>query len=335
MVTSFNTFAGREVRKLAAAAVLFGAALLLLPPAAGAAGGLKPSKAPLVEIGKKYFGTTAAGGGDTQTEYWKLPPLQAQDVVTVAWNDRDATGATRMCLAQDIDDYNFGEHECDEVNSYYTYFGNESYGSARSFLEFPKTSAASFLKFYKRGYTCCGDGGPYDFVIEAIQHRIGASLTTVTEIAQNGTLTGSANLTSGAPVADGMIFTLSARWKDSAKKPLTALYAATSVGGTLTFPLALPASAAGKKVSFLITRPADAQYLAVKSAPLKVPVSKAGPTPEQIAAYRSCLAKARKSARRAFKAARHMRGRGKARAVRQARKAKHRATSRCRRLLAV
>lgn len=238
-------------------------ALGLAVSSATAAGGLKPSQAPPVAIGTQYFGSTDdPKTNDTLIELWALPPVLAQDEVTVAWNDRDATGATRLCMVQEIDDYTFGSAECDELNSYDT-----SYGSARSKLEVKVPSGATFLKFYKRGYTCCGDGGPYDFVVESIRHRIGVATTRRSRIARRTIVAASANLTNGSAVPDGLAFNLTAKRGRKSRS-----FSATSIGGRLTFDIALPNSWRKRTVKLSVSRPEDDQYLATRTVSQRVRV---------------------------------------------------------------
>jgi hypothetical protein len=250
---------------LAAAAALLACLFVAATPASAAGGGLKPSEAPLIEIGKPYFGTTAADNQRVQTEYWRLPALQAQDVITLAWHNK---GDNRVCLVQNVDDYNYTETDC--ASSYY----NTSSGSARDTIEVPSASSASFLTFWVWGGTSSG-GASYDFVVETIQHKIGVSLAQVAAVQPNATLQGYAGLTDGTPAPDGLVFTLTVRWKNASKIVQTAKYSAASTAGALSFPLALPPSAQGRNARLVISRPADAQYLAVKSTALKVLVTPA------------------------------------------------------------
>ncbi len=235
----------------------------LTSSSATAAGGLKPSQAPLVAVGTQYFGTTDdPSSSDTQEEFWALPSLLAQDVVTVAWNDRDATWATRLCLVQGIDDFTFGSAKCDVWDGHET-----RQGSARSEIDVPSTSAASFLRFHKRGFTCCGDGGPYDFVVEAIRHRIGVATTRRSRIARRTKVAASANLTNGSAVPDGLVFDLTAKRGRRSRS-----FSATSIGGRLTFNIALPNSWRKRIVKLSVSRPEDDQYLATRSVSQRVRV---------------------------------------------------------------
>jgi hypothetical protein len=74
----------------------------------------------------------------------------------------------------------------------------------------------------------------------------------------------------GTPVPDGMAFTLSATWPGGGG----AQYTATSSGGNLSFPLSLPTSTVKQAVALTLSRPADLQYLAAKSAELRVKVAR-------------------------------------------------------------
>ena len=115
--------------------------------------------------------------------------------------------------------------------------------------------------------------GPYDF-IATVQHGLATALNPVTTILPTSVVTGGANLIDGGPIPEGLIFNLVAKWHQKGEL-FTATYSAATVGGTLSFQLALPPETAGKTVQLSITRPEDPGYLAVKSVPANVKVAPA------------------------------------------------------------
>jgi hypothetical protein len=278
----------RDIKRSLVAWLAAGLAIvLLLPdPALAASAGLKPSEAPLIAVGQHYFGNTAHSPNvyGKAVDFWRLPPLLIGDAITVAWQVTD-NNVPNLCLAQDVDDYSWAEegHWCNGSQRYQV----SGSGNARSTIQAKSTTSAAFLEFW--GGECESCNQPYDFTIESIQHAIGVGLTAVTEITSTSTLTGSANLSNGSPVPDGMAFALSASWVTPVNKASHhRLYTATSGGGVLAFPLNLPSSAEGKPVSLTVTRPADPQYLAASSPAIEATVAKLAPSPPSHHQPRHC-----------------------------------------------
>lgn len=252
------------------AAVAATIGVLSLPALASAASaGLKPSEAPLVEVGQHYFGNTNNTTREYPVELWRLPPLLTDDAITVVWHAHYAeVGGPGFCLTQNIDDINWaeGKNVCNASEGY----GVPDYGdgSARSVVEVRAITSDAFLEFRGCGPDCeFGTyNGAYDFVIESIQHAIGVSLAPVGLIQPTATLTARANLSSGQPVPDGFVFTLTASWvTPSDKASHEQSFTASSIGGGLSFPLSLPTSAEGQKLTLVVSRPADAEYREARS----------------------------------------------------------------------
>jgi hypothetical protein len=273
---------GRSTMSLIAAlSLLVGLAALTASGAQADSAGRKPSEAPLVTVGQHYFGNTAnsrdgnASGSisNGSVDLWRLPPLLTSDAITVAWHvvTNDVPG---LCLAQNIDDYNWAQEGniCNGSNGYLV-AGN---GSARTIIQAKSATSDPFLEFYSGCFVDPPDevdNCPYDFVIESIQHAIGIGLTPAARIKPTSTLTGSANLSNGSPVPDGLAFTLTATWVTPVNKAShSRSYTAATSGGALAFPLNLPSSAQSKRVSLTVTRPADPQYLAASSPAREVMV---------------------------------------------------------------
>jgi hypothetical protein len=274
---------------------------------ASASGVVKPSEAPPVTVGQHYFGNAGCSecvGG----QLWHLPPLLTSDIVSIAWNST-AGRYPELCLAQDIDDYNWGENSCN---------GSErssvsGTGSARTAIQAKTATLAPFLEFIGE---CCYISLPYDFTVESIQHAVGMGLTPMARIKPTSTLRGSANLSNGTPVPDGLVFTLTATWATPTNRAShQRIYAASSLAGGLAFPLNLPISAQGKDVSFTVSRPADPQYLSTSSSTVKILVARVN----RHRHHRRC--------RRGF---RRRRVHGRIRCVRQHRHGHHRMRQRAR-----
>jgi hypothetical protein len=256
-------------RRWATAAVLsLAIGALFLPASASAGGGLKPSQAPLIAVGQHYFGNTAhsPNAGVAPVDLWRLPPLLTGDAVTIGWNSNSNYEPIQLCLAHDIDDYDWAERSnwCNGSRGYEV----ASNGSARSVLEVKSATSAAFLEFW--GDECEDCNEPYDFVVESIQHTIGVGLKPVFHIRSTATLTATATLSNDAAVPDGLKFFL----KASAFGQALARYEGISSGGSISFPVRLPPQAQGQHVTFTVVRPADPQYLAAKSATLRVKVSR-------------------------------------------------------------
>jgi hypothetical protein len=246
--------------------------LLALPQApASAAGGSSIATAPTIVFGQHTFGTTATGEYDCGPgEFWNLA-LQPGDQATIDW------GATQLDYAHGLYVYpagttDFSINNVDPLDHYY--LGENGKAEA----VFSSGTGGNFpLIFAAEGCDEDHHAGPYDFTVTD-QHAISVALRQFIHIKPTTTLTATANLASGAPVPDGLSFTLTATWPGGG----IASYSAASVGSGLTFPLTLPETAEGQKVTFIVTRAADTQYQAVKSASYEVLVSRPKVAPVQV-----------------------------------------------------
>jgi hypothetical protein len=244
----------------------------VLPAAAPASGGHNIESAPAVVYGQQEFGNTADSGEFNcgHADFWNLS-LRSGDQVTIDWETSDGVNARYLYVfpagttdysinnAQALHEYQLGEND-----------------RAESIFSAPATGNYPLI-FLAAG---CVEGldpgeGPYDFTARD-QHVVVVNLRQVFHVNTTSTLTGQASLADGTPVPDGLVFTLTASWQGHGN----AQYTASSSGGTLSFPLSLPASAQGADVTFIVTRPADNQYLAAKSAALSVLVARSqAPSP--------------------------------------------------------
>ena len=251
----------RTVRVGAAILAMVAALALIVASGASAAGGATIASAPIVPFGVHEFGTTATGEYDCGPgEYWNVT-IQPSDQITIDWETAQEEYAYKVAI------YPVGTTDY-SINNVYPletyYLGNNNKAEA----VFTSGTGGTFpIVFIGSG---CGNthAGPYDFTITD-QRAILVSLAPHQNVNTNTTLTGTANLVNGAPVPDGLTFNLEVSWGDG-----NALYSATSVGGVLSFPLALPESAIGDTASFVVTRPGDSQYQAVKSGVLESRVAK-------------------------------------------------------------
>jgi hypothetical protein len=254
-------------------------AAALVPTPALAAGGATIAEAPTVAYGQQLFGNTLADSkGETLSDcvdgesWWSLP-VHVGDEVKVDWE-----GGADVMQAWGVGTTDFSIHDAPNPQQ----FDAGSNAKQESFIKAPATGVMP-LRFYsedEEGFCILFHSsqvapGPYDFVA-TVQHALATALAPLppTGIYPNSVLAGSASLVDGSPLPDGLVFNLVVKWHSSATKKSTSLaYSAATAAGGLAFPLALPAETQGKSVRIVITRPADATYLAVKSVPLKVPVA--------------------------------------------------------------
>ena len=280
-----------------AIAAMVVASLVLLVAASGASafegGGRKPSEAPLVAIGQHYTGqlnnheSDANYGGNREVAIWRLPPLTTRDIVTVDWHSVPFTHSSSfpICLifAQGVDDYTWGgvfasasSHSCYESGPVYSLSGS---GSAQSVITAQETNAtSSYLEFFSTASTetpTSLETFPYDFTVEPVRHYLGVAIRAVKRISATGTLAATATLASGSPAPDGLTFNLAVTWPGGG----SASYSATSAGGAVGFPLALPETAQGKDATFVVSHTADAQYGEAVSEKLEALVARPKPVP--------------------------------------------------------
>jgi hypothetical protein len=91
-----------------------------------------------------------------------------------------------------------------------------------------------------------------------------------------------ATLATGAPAPDGLGFTLTGNWSGG-----TFTTTAASVGGQITFPLAMPETAWKRSVEFVAASAATAEWQAATSPKLYVEVTKP-PTPAPVVEPKLC-----------------------------------------------
>lgn len=251
--------AARIVGLVVASVVLITA---LNAPPAFAAGGATIASAPIVPFGVQEFGTTATGEYDCGPgEFWNVV-LQPSDQITIDWETAKEEYAYEV-VVYPAGTTDFSINNVEPLERYY--LGDNGKAEA----VFSSGTGGTFpIIFAARGCDEDNHAGPYDFTINR-QRAILVSLAPQQNVNTNSMLGATAHFADGTPVPDGLSFTLEASWGDG-----NALYTATSSNGGLTFPLALSESAIGDTVSFVVTRPGDSQYQAVKSGVLESRVAK-------------------------------------------------------------
>jgi hypothetical protein len=238
-----------------------------------AAGGKSIASATPVVYGQQEFGNTANDqyledscgfGTDGYRSYWAASVL-AGDLLTINW---EATHGTELKLMP-VGTTDYTLFQTNPVISQELSSNNKN----QAVYTAPQ---AGLMPLYFRVCTYSENvAGPYDFTVTD-QHALVVGLQPYLHIKSTTVLSGSVHLADGSPIPDGLAFTLTATWPGNG----TATYSASTVGNNLSFPLALPASAQGQIVTFTVTRPADLQYQAAKSAELKVKVAR--PKPEAV-----------------------------------------------------
>jgi hypothetical protein len=256
----------------AAAIVTLLCASALVPTTAAAAGGKSIASATPVAYGVQQFGNTAddqflkescSFWADGWRSYWSLA-VTAGDLVTINWEGVPSTELKLMPIG--TTDFNLFQTNPVLSESL------SSNGKNQAQYTVPQTGV---MPLYFR--LCGEEPGPYDFLVTT-QHGLAVSFPPRENIRTTSLVYGGASLSNGAPAPDGMTFTLTATWPSG-----SATYSAASVGGGLSFQLALPEEAEGQTAKLAISRPSDSQYLEAKSAEIKVKVARtkaAAPTPK-------------------------------------------------------
>jgi len=256
-------------------------------------GGRKPSEAPLIEVNQHYTGQLtnrmddANYDGSSQVAIWRLPPLEVRDVLYVDWHSVPRSGSSGyfpvcMTFAQGIDDYTWGSRfheagtwsEC-EGNTIYTLSGS---GTARTAITVQETNASSsYIEFFTRADETSPsefESFPYDFTVEKPLHYLGLAIRDEKKVSANGIVQATALLANGLPAPDGIPFNLTVTWTGGG----SASYTGVSVGGIVSFQLALPETAYDERGTFVVGHPADGTYVAA-SARLRLNIKQPGPTP--------------------------------------------------------
>jgi hypothetical protein len=301
-------------------------------------GGRAPSLAPLIAYGQHYAGKLDNRKEDSNyvgratVAFYKIPPLATHDQLVVNWHELPYAHRSEfpVCMAfvENLNDSNWGERlESSPGHNGYCYddpptFQVSASGTAQSSITVQNTDANSYLEFFAPAYETEAskfETYEYDFSVEAPRHYLSVSLGAVQKVAPNGVLHATATLATGAPAPDGLGFTLTGNWSGG-----TFTTSATSVGGQIAFPLAMPETAWKHSVEFVAASAATAEWQAATSPKLYVEVTKP-PTPAPAVEPHIC-AKATNRAHvlarqyhRQLKHASEARGRNRRRLAREAR----------------
>lgn len=241
-----------------AAGVALAAALVLSTGVAGADGTPTPVGAPTIRIGVTEFGNTEVPDASPYQDYYRLPALRAGDLVTVAARTPAGEGRRQICLAADIDGYNWRQEGCN-LAPHVTF---RSDGSRIQFRANRATNNA-FLRVMSYDY------GPYEVTVERIQHQVGLTMEAPASVKTNGTVSVAARQTDGRNMPDGFRIQLIVR---AAGRDYS--YVSAVRGGRATFNLALAGDAAGTTATFTARAPESGTFQATSSIPANLRIVK-------------------------------------------------------------
>jgi hypothetical protein len=293
-------------------------------------GGKQPSEAPTIAWGQHYEASLGNSRAEAnyipsccysyQVAIYHLGSLSVHDQVAVNWHvlpfAHESGYPVGMILVENVTDFTWGS----TFGNRETYYNVSGSGTARDEITVQNSSANDYLEFYSRADETNSQEFEtylYDFSVEAPRHYLSLSLGSVQKVAANGYLHATAALATGAPVPDGYPVTLTGTWSGGGVYTM----AGSSVAGQVTFPLAMPETAFGKSVSFVVSSPASAEYQAVTSTTMNAEVTKppAPPAPPDLcpAATNKAHGLARKY-KRQLKNAERLRGRHRRRLLHKA-----------------
>jgi hypothetical protein len=247
-------------------AVIVGVALMA-PSGAWAEGSSSISTGTPVVYGQLETGNTATGQDLSEQychyrSYWNVN-VTAGDVLTVDWSGTPETELKLMPVGTT----DFTQFETEPALSEELSPNNQ----AQATYTVPVSGT---MPLYFRS---CGAPGPYSFTA-MFQHGLVVGLPAHESILTNSVINGTAALSTGGPVPDGTSFTLTATWSNG-----SATYTATSVGGGLSFTLALPEATQGQSVTLALSRAADSTYAAPATATIQSYVAKPTVAPAPVA----------------------------------------------------
>jgi hypothetical protein len=271
-----------SVRTAIAAVMTSLVAVLALASYAAAfeGGGRKPSEAPTIAWGQHNTGQLNNHEEDAnynpgssegkEVALWRLPSVSSHDQIVVNWHGLPRTHGSGfpvcMMLAQGITDFNWGA--VFDGGRCYSPAGYELSGSgtAATPITIQATDTGNtYLEFWAYANRTPSSNEqetfPYDFSVEPPRHYLNVNLSSFSEIPANGVVHASVTGATGLPAPDGLIYTLTVRWREGG----IAVYTAPSAGGQIAFQMALPESALKKNAGFIVSRPADGEYQAVES----------------------------------------------------------------------
>jgi hypothetical protein len=325
------------MRKVIAAIAAIAIVVLTVasPASAFEGGGRSPSLAPTIAWGQHYTGQLNNHEEDAnynpgssegeEVALWRLPSVSSHDQIVVNWHGLPFTHGSGfpvcMMLAQGITDFNWGAvfhyGSCSSPAGYEL----SGSGTAATPITVQATDTGNtYLEFWVRANRTVSSNEqetfPYDFSVEPPRHYLNVNLPAFSEVPANGVVHASVTGATGLPAPDGLIYTLTVRWREGG----IAVYTAPSVGGQIAFQMALPESALKKGAGFIVSRPADGEYQAVESPAVHGKVT-AAVTPPVSSACKKATAYAYALARQRHRLQAHSR---RAHGIRR-RKLRHRA----------
>ena len=247
--------------RLLVAGVAAAGSLALGTGVASADGTQTPVGAPTIRIGVTEFGNTAVPNTTPRQEYFRLPSLQAGDLVTVSARTPPDSGGHRACLAADVDAYNWQQEGCNLSRD--DTFGND--GRRMQFRANRSTNNAFLRVQAMYGYSA----GAFEVTVERIQRQVGLAVNAPAQLSTSGTVTVDARLTTGQHVPDGYGIQLTVRVNGRDHG-----YVARTRGGRATFKLALPGDAADRSATVTARSPELSQYQAASSIPRNLRIVK-------------------------------------------------------------
>ena len=178
-----------------------------------------------------------------------------------------------MMLVQGVNDFSWGSTfsggSCSEPSGH----ALAGSGTAATSITIQGTdSSATYLEFWSRAQETQSsyfETFPYDFSVESPCHALTLNFPAVKTVPANGVLGASVIGATGLPAPDGLVYTLTANWQENG----TWITTAPSVGGHITFQLALPEAAFNKSVRFIVSRPPDGSFQAVESPATRAKVT--------------------------------------------------------------
>lgn len=249
----------RRARKALVGVSLAGA-LALGGGVAGADGTQTPVGAPTIRIGVTEFGNTASPDSSPYQDYYRLPSLQAGDLVTVAARlAPGSSGGHYACLAADVDGFNWQQEDCNLAREVWF----DTNGQRIQFRASRSTNNA-FLRIYPNWRS-----GPYEVTVEKIQRQVGLTVNAPASLKANGTVTVDARLTDRRPAPDGYGIQLVVRVDGR-----NYAYVARTRGGRATFNLNLPGATTDKPATVTAKSPETTQYQGASSIPLNLRIVK-------------------------------------------------------------
>lgn len=293
----------------AAAAISIAALGIASPASAFEGGGRAPSEAPLITYGQHYTATLdnrsedANYSGRDAVALYKIPLLATHDQLVVNWHElpfaHNSSFPVCMLFVQGLNDYSWGTLFGTTTSGYcegssYRVSGS---GTAQTSITVQNADANSYLEFFseaRQTESTKFETFPYDFSVESPRHALTLNFPSVKTVPVNGTLGASVVGATGLPAPDGLVYTLTANWEHNGVWVGTG----TSIGGQITFQLALPESAVNERVRFIVSRAPDGQFQTVESPVFKAKVTAAVAPPissacKKAAAHAYALARQR------------------------------------------